>query len=109
MYDKDKMQKEVADLKMQLKQLFFEGRTVRKALTEAEKTRKSAQITLENELTTRNLVQIAGEIKPKATTAPRLRQSVKASDIQDYSSLNIRENPLAPVTRKFEEKGWTAE
>ena len=53
------MQKEVADLTMQLKQLFFENKQAKKFLGEAESAKRKAQINFEKIMTERNLLIIS--------------------------------------------------
>jgi hypothetical protein len=54
--DSASMQKEVADLTKQLKQLFFESKTIHKTTTEAEKAKRKATFELEAIMNEKGLV-----------------------------------------------------
>ena len=45
--------------------MFFENKEVQKHVNEAEKAKRKAQITFENLLVEKNLVQVNGRIEPK--------------------------------------------
>lgn len=102
------MKKEVADLTNQLKQLFFENKTLHNSAVEAEKSKRKAQITLEGLMKDKNLVLVNGTIQAKQQVSHSMQKVLRMADIPDYDSLLVRENPLEPVVRKLASKGWTA-
>jgi hypothetical protein len=81
------MSKEVADLTKQLRQLFFEGKTVRKQLAETERAQRVAKNDFEKILKQNNLVQVQGSIKPKQKFEQRLKQLIKEDMIPNYADV----------------------
>ena len=55
------------------------------------------------------LIQVGGAIQPQLQASNSIRRMIKDADIPDYVKFAERENPLEPVVRKLEEKGFNAE
>lgn len=99
--------KQIKDLTAELKQSFFENKTIQKNTTEFEKKLRASKLTFDRIKQEKNLIVKDGILQPKPDFKPAYRKKLTNNDIPDFDKIKERENPLDSIVIKFEEKGYT--